>query len=98
MELTQEHFDEVMGIVLNKLSTGVALIIPGQVQLPPEGTPMTWIEAFNLTKDNPKATFETDTEVGMFIFKGHNPTPLGDQVWTIGKRPIKGLGNSKLPE
>ncbi len=99
MELTKEHFDartnaligEVRGLA-SRFDRGVKTIPPRAINLPPEGVAMQWIEAFNLTKDNPNVVFETDTAAGVFIFKGQtNMAGMGMSVWEIGRRPIAGV-------
>ncbi|MCB7129466.1 MAG: hypothetical protein J3T61_08015, partial [Candidatus Brocadiales bacterium] len=69
-ELTKEHFDAEFKKLYAKLEGFTKVVPPSILELPPEGVPMTFIEAYNLTKDNPEVVFETDTDIGFFIFHG----------------------------
>ena len=90
-ELTKEHFDAEFKKLYAKLKGFTEAVPLTVLELPPEGVYMTFIEAYNLTKDNSEVVFETDTDIGFFIFHGQKQYPFGLQKWEIGRRRMAGF-------
>jgi len=92
MELTKAHFDTRIDEVLAELgNVGGTPTNQFTLDLPPRGEAMTLPEAFNVTKDNPNATFEADFSAGVFRFKVERKTPFGTLVMFAATRPIAGF-------
>ena len=67
--------------ILEIIETPVSIEKPAGVT--PSGVPMTMQQAFNVTKDDPKLTFEIDTSDMVIVFK--RQYPFGIQSFT---RPL----------